>query len=321
MRTTPTSAQAGLKILSIDLHESIPSMHDIIRCLGPNVFASNQPFLLLVDTGGDPRETWEIPECAALCRRIIDSGLLSLLDINLGDDRNELGLGAADVYVRAHGLLKRGKDGVTGVWELTESLWNAFWVTLMRSNDVCDGVLAAGAVNAAEDPSGLRSGSGCETNASVARAAPNRTERRRAAREQARRAKHDAPRADRLYLLEANRTALMVVLAKLRRSGSWCEEGVLFVADVRDPVGTALVRATGGNPADAEAFGGRNIPTALGLLRERDAARFFNQVQPRIAVEVLVRPEPGRVRIIVVGAGGAILTHVAAQELDVCAEG
>lgn len=147
-KNTKSSAKNyALKLYLLELHQSVGELRDFVRQHGPEVLASQQPYHVLLEVGDDPRLLREIPGVRELCQRVMESGALSLLAVNLGDERSPLMLGAADIFALANALPHDAPFPLP-----------AFLRSLERSNDECDRVLeehGAGAA-ACEWPAVLR---------------------------------------------------------------------------------------------------------------------------------------------------------------------
>jgi len=121
------------------------------------------------------------------------------------------------------------------------------------------------------------------------------------------------PLRERLHLVEANCAILPLVLAK---AGGDPSGAVVVLADVRDPVGhglaTAAVKKAGGldlgrEAARTEARG--DIPTAVIVVPLLAARMLFAETHPTVAKGLLTEPPPGKVRVVAIAAGGAVLVH------------
>jgi len=111
---------------------------EVLR-LGPRVIAHETPYYCSVDGyDKDPRELWQVPEVIALCRRIVESGLLSLMELNV-TERNPMLWGAWDVYACANELIRSHALG--GVADPSHEHRKAFFDCLAQSNATCDAVL------------------------------------------------------------------------------------------------------------------------------------------------------------------------------------
>jgi hypothetical protein len=128
--------------------------------------------------------------------------------------------------------------------------------------------------------------------------------------------------AHRMHLLEANRSAVMVMLAKAVATGKAVEELVAVVADTRDSVGGDLTRALAdkvpGLDADAEAARAQargEIPTLVAIVPVRAAVEVFAIPNPGVSAGIEQAVVPGRVRVVLVGAGGSTLVSVPVEKM------
>lgn len=113
---------------------------EIVRTEGFAVIRRNRPFFCTI-TGyeNDHRELWEIPEVVSLCQRIISSGLLGLLEVNVGPGRQPMLWGAMDVLACASGWY------VGRVLDLSPDRTTALCEVILAANQTCNRVLAGGA--------------------------------------------------------------------------------------------------------------------------------------------------------------------------------
>lgn len=117
-------------------------LRDLVLEHGKFVVTNNAPLFATVSGyDKDSRELWEIPEVARLCQRVIESGVVSLLAPNMGDDRMPGLLGAWDVWAIATGKF------VDGISELTPAVVSEFVAMLSEANKSADVLIA-------QDPSG-----------------------------------------------------------------------------------------------------------------------------------------------------------------------
>ena len=121
----------------------------------------------------------------------------------------------------------------------------------------------------------------------------------------------------RLHLLEHNREAVMVMLGRSIASGLATDDTVAIVADTTDSVGGPLARAMAeratGLDADAEAARARardEIPTMVACVPVKLAVALFRVSNPGVSVNIARPVAHGRVRVVVVGAGGSTLVQV-----------
>jgi hypothetical protein len=119
----------------------------------------------------------------------------------------------------------------------------------------------------------------------------------------------------RLYLLRANRDAVSVVLSRSIAGGLSPGEAVVIIADQRDPLGHELaVTAAEKAGLDADTEGAKvdargEIPTTLLVLKLRSAHDLFRESHPEVTAGLAKGPGHGRVRIVVIAEGAAMLVH------------
>ena len=119
----------------------------------------------------------------------------------------------------------------------------------------------------------------------------------------------------RLHLLRANRDAIAVMLGRAAAGGLAPQDAVVIVVDQRDAVGRELAQAaaeTAGLDASSEAerlHGRAEIPTAIIVVPLAGARVLFSESHPEVAQSLARCPQPGRVRVVVVAEGAAMLIH------------
>jgi hypothetical protein len=119
----------------------------------------------------------------------------------------------------------------------------------------------------------------------------------------------------RLHLLDANRGAIAVMLARATAGGITPGGAVVIVLDQRDAVGRDLARAAAvkaGLVADAEAErvqGRGQIPTAIIAVPLSGARMLFAESHPEVERGLARSPGPRQVRIVVIAEGAAMLLH------------
>jgi hypothetical protein len=126
----------------------------------------------------------------------------------------------------------------------------------------------------------------------------------------------------RLHLLNSNREAVMVMLDKSAASGLSVEDTVAIVADTTDSVGGPMARAMAergeGLAADAEAARARargEIPTLVACVPTKLAVALFAVSNPTVSAGIAQPAAHGRVRVVVVGAGGSTLVQVPVETI------
>lgn len=88
-------------------------LHECIHKMRPRVTESKTGFLLTISNyDDDPRDLWEIPEAVAFCKRLIDIGMGSMLDLSSAMYAQKLGLpavgfGLIEVMYMAEGRIKK----------------------------------------------------------------------------------------------------------------------------------------------------------------------------------------------------------------------
>ena len=144
-KSNPGGKRKGeLRIYEVGVEATTEELENSVRQGGPNVIAEGNPFYITVSGfDDDPRELSEIPEVAALCQRIIDSGFFGLVGDNadLGVDKtNEL----VDMHICYHlakgSLLKTG--GGWGRAFMTPEVAKDFLATTEAANEKVNRLLA-----------------------------------------------------------------------------------------------------------------------------------------------------------------------------------
>lgn len=108
----------------------------------------------------------------------------------------------------------------------------------------------------------------------------------------------------------------MVMLKKSVVSGLTANDSIVIVADTTDSGGGPMARAMGervGLDPDAEASRAHargEIPTSIAVVPVRPAVELFKTSNPSISAGIEQAASTGRVRVVVVGAGGSTLVHV-----------
>lgn len=119
----------------------------------------------------------------------------------------------------------------------------------------------------------------------------------------------------RLHLLDANRDAIAVMLARATAGGLARVGAVVIVADQRDAFGRELASAAAekaGLDADDETErigGGGRIPTAIIVVPLAGARVLFSESHPEIERGLGRFPGPQQVRVIMIAEGSAMLAH------------
>lgn len=126
---------------------------------------------------------------------------------------------------------------------------------------------------------------------------------------------HTAGAQARLHLLDHNRDAIAVMLARAAAGGVASEGAIVIVVHQRDAVGRDLARAAAekaGLDADKEAerVQGRNeIPTAIIVAPLIGARMLFSESHPEVERGLARFPAPRQVRVVVIAEGSAMLVH------------
>ena len=119
----------------------------------------------------------------------------------------------------------------------------------------------------------------------------------------------------RLHLLDANRNAIAVMLARSTAGGVAPEGAVVILADQRDAIGRELARAAAekaGLDADDEAErvqGRGEVPTAIIVVPLAAARMLFSESHPEVERGLARFPAPRQVRVVVIAEGSAMLVH------------
>lgn len=119
----------------------------------------------------------------------------------------------------------------------------------------------------------------------------------------------------RLHLLNANRDAVSVMVARAVVGGLDRCDAVVVVVDQRDPVGAQLASAAAekaGLDAGTEAERVKDrgeVPTAIIVVPLAAARVLFRESHPDVAGGLARCLQPVRVRVVVVAEGAAMLVH------------
>lgn len=126
----------------------------------------------------------------------------------------------------------------------------------------------------------------------------------------------------RLHLLNHNREAVLVMLGKSVASGLAIDETVAVIADTTDSIGAPMARAMAerGDGLDADAAAARarargEIPTMVACVPTKLAVALFASSNPTVSANISKPVADGRVRVVVVGAGGSTLVQVPVEML------
>lgn len=128
--------------------------------------------------------------------------------------------------------------------------------------------------------------------------------------------------SERLHLAQANLDLVAVVLGRAVEAGGLPDQVAVLLLDTRDEVArhlaAAIVERQGGLHLDAEearVLGKGQIPTAISVLPLRLAEMLFAVGHPGVSLGLGRVPPPGRVRVVVVGAGGVTLMHLPVEQV------
>ena len=145
-----TSANTRQHINQIDHRATLDDLRATILGLGPRVLQGELPPIHVTISGydNDTRELWEIPEAVALCKRIIDSGLIAIMAVNFGKDRIERVWGSIDVWFVATRRMKAGRSTSRGKVARSSPITRAdvehfFCTVLAGANRKVDAMLKA----------------------------------------------------------------------------------------------------------------------------------------------------------------------------------
>jgi hypothetical protein len=126
----------------------------------------------------------------------------------------------------------------------------------------------------------------------------------------------------RLYLLNSNREAVMLMLGRSVASGLAVDDTVAVIADTTDSVGGPMARAMAergdGLDADAETARARarnEIPTMVACVPVKLGIALFAVSNPGVSAGIAQPVAHGRVRVVVVGAGGSTLVQVPVETM------
>lgn len=126
------------------------------------------------------------------------------------------------------------------------------------------------------------------------------------------------PGADaRFHLLHANRDAIAVMLARAAVGGLASNDAVVVLVDQRDTVGRQLADAAADKAGlegstEAERIRARDeIPTVIIVVPVIGAQILLDESHPEACAGLAHPPVPGRVRVVVVAEGAAMLVHAA----------
>ena len=119
----------------------------------------------------------------------------------------------------------------------------------------------------------------------------------------------------RLHLLDANRDTIAIMLARAVGGGVDLGNAVVLVVDQRDTVGRELTNAAAAKAGldgdtEAERVQARGeIPTAIVIVPLTGARMLFAESHPEVLRGLARSALPGRVRVVVIAEGAAMLVH------------
>lgn len=127
------------RLHTVFVGNTLADLHGTVRTLGREIMRSQVPIYL--EVGGydhDSRELGDIPEVQSLCERLIESGLISFMHVNVVPDRNPMLWGAFDVWACAQGRIKNGVINVS-----KEEILAFFTDVLLPANERANAVMNA----------------------------------------------------------------------------------------------------------------------------------------------------------------------------------
>jgi hypothetical protein len=127
----------------------------------------------------------------------------------------------------------------------------------------------------------------------------------------------------RLHLVRANRDAISVMLGRAVAGGLTPADAVVLIADQRDSVGREMANAAAEKAgldatSEAERVQTRGqIPTAIIVMPLAGARLLFAESHPEVARVLTRSPLAGRVRVVAIAQGAAMLVHAEASPTTV----
>lgn len=119
----------------------------------------------------------------------------------------------------------------------------------------------------------------------------------------------------RLHLVRANRSGIYVMLCRAAKGGLCVSDAVVVIADTTDPVGLELAEAaskkSGMNLREepSQLLQEGQIPTAIIVVNLDEAKALFAVSHPSVAIGLDRPPPQGRVRVVSIAEGAAMLLH------------
>ncbi|HEX7603108.1 MAG TPA: hypothetical protein VF316_15935 [Polyangiaceae bacterium] len=122
--------------------------------------------------------------------------------------------------------------------------------------------------------------------------------------------------AARLHLLACNREWTSVALARVMADGGDAQQLVVLILDTTDEVGRGLARALAERHPklsvehhERVVLGKGQIPTVLAVIEVALARSLLAESNPSVAARLTAVPPGGRVRVVSISEGGAVLVH------------
>lgn len=137
-----------LQVVAVEQEQTDDDLRRVMAGIDPIVKKNGMGFVLTISGwDSDPRDLWEIPEAINLCKRLVDTGFISLLEVStqsglksdyMPDDCP--GLGALEIWLMANGRVRKGQQ------DLDRNTIETFMNVWLSSNEVCaEGIAKVGA--------------------------------------------------------------------------------------------------------------------------------------------------------------------------------
>lgn len=137
-----------LQVVAVEQTQTDDDLRRVMAGIDPIVKKNGMGFVLTISGwDNDPRDLWEIPEAIHLCKRLVDTGFISLLEVStqsglksdyMPDDCP--GLGALEIWLMANGRVRKGQQ------YLDRNTVETFMNVWLSSNEVCaEGIAKVGA--------------------------------------------------------------------------------------------------------------------------------------------------------------------------------
>lgn len=122
-----------IEIISIPRDITDERIRDVIAIYNPFIrCAKRAPGLIISGYEDDLRELSEISEVQELCRRLVDSGFIGMVDTGLPNPKIPLTLGSYIIWKIANGEVRRR------MFSLTPPELREFMALLSKCNQKCD---------------------------------------------------------------------------------------------------------------------------------------------------------------------------------------